>query len=227
MSWQEVIEGANVWVHEYEVNSYKANAFAILLDENSLAIISPPTGMSETNFAIIETKGKVTALIAPHSGHDLGQAEWQTRYPHAQSYAPTVALSQLNALGLRTFVPLSKLSSANVEFQEVPGTKKGGTIAIVRCGERLVVYLDELVSNWASLQGPLLVKLMFWLSGSAPGLKVNRVYSKLLCTDVPAVAQTVIKALDGDPAIVLAHGAPLVNAEDVVRVRALVSSVVS
>lgn len=66
---------------------------------------------------------------------------------------------------------------------------------------------------------------MFWLSGSAPGLKVNRVYSKLLCTDVPAVAQTVIKALDGDPAIVFAHGAPLVNVEDVAKIRELVSRV--
>jgi len=63
MTWQEVIEGANVWVHEYEVNSYKANASAFLLDKNSLAIISPPTGMSEADFAVIEAKGKVTALI--------------------------------------------------------------------------------------------------------------------------------------------------------------------
>lgn len=108
--------------------------------------------MSETDFAIIEAKGKVTALIAPHSGHDLGQAEWQTRYPHAQSYAPTVAFSQLNALGLRPFASLSELCSANVvEFLEVPGTKKGGTIAIAHWGKRPVVYLDELISNWASL----------------------------------------------------------------------------
>lgn len=222
MTWQEVIEGANVWVHEYEANSYKANAFAVLLDENSLAIISPPSGMSETDFAAIEAKGKVTALIAPHSGHDLGQLDWQTRYPNAQPYAPTAALNQLKDIGLRPFAPLSKLSSANVEFQEVPGTKKGGTIAIAHGRERAIVYLDELVVNWASLQGPLLVKLMFWLSGSAPGLQVNRVYSKILCTDVSAVAQTVIKALESDPAIVVAHGAPLVNVGDVARVRTLV-----
>lgn len=46
--------------------------------------------------------------------------------------------------------------------------------------------MDELVINWASLQRPFLVKLMFLLSGSVPGLKSNRVYSKLLCTDVSA-----------------------------------------
>jgi len=68
---------------------------------------------------------------------------------------------------------------------------------------------------------------MFWLSGSVPGLKINRVYSKILCTDVPTVAQTVIKALKGDPAIVLAHGAPLVNAGDAARVRTLLKPFVT
>jgi hypothetical protein len=228
MVWQEVIEGADVWVHEYGVNGYsEINAFSVLLDDKTLAIISPPTGMSEEDFAQIDLKGRVTALIAPHSGHDLGQADWQARYTNAQSYAPTAALSQLNALGLRSFAPLSNLASTStVEFREVLGTKKGGTIAVVRRGGRAIVYLDELVSNCASVPGPFAVKLMFWLTRSAPGLKVNRVYSKLLCTNVQTVARMVIDALDGDPAIVLAHGTPLVNIGDAARVRALVKPLV-
>jgi acyl CoA:acetate/3-ketoacid CoA transferase alpha subunit len=71
MAWQEVIEGSSVWVYEYVANGYKANAIAILLDKNALVIVSPPIGMSEADFAEIDAKGQVTALIAPHSGHDL------------------------------------------------------------------------------------------------------------------------------------------------------------
>ncbi|MBW4557459.1 MAG: hypothetical protein KME59_16255 [Trichormus sp. ATA11-4-KO1] len=93
MAWQEVIEDGNVWIYEYVANGYKANVIATLLDENDLVIVSPPIGLSETNFAEIDAKGHVKALIAPHSGHDLGQAEWQARYPNAISYAPTTALS--------------------------------------------------------------------------------------------------------------------------------------
>ncbi len=52
-------------------------------------------------------------------------------------------------------------------------------------------------------------------------------YLKYLCTDVQALAQTVLDALNKDPAIVLAHGAPLVNLEDTARVRVLVESLVS
>lgn len=224
MTWQEVIAGSDVWVHEYGVPGYsQVNAFAVLLEDKTIAIVSPPTGMSEADFAAIEAKGHVTTLIAPHSGHDLGQAEWQSRYREAQSYAPAAALSQLNAPGLCPFAPLSKLSSSSsVEFREVPGTKKGGTLVIVRRSKRRVVYLDELVGNWASLPEQFLARLLFWLTGSAPGLKLNRAYLKVLCTDEQAVAQTVMNALEDDPAIVLAHGKPLIHELDAARVRALV-----
>lgn len=221
MVWQEVIEGSNVWVYEYVPNGYKANAVALLLDETKLAIVSPPTGLSETDFAEIDAKGKITTLITPHSGHDLGQSEWQARYPNAISYAPQIALSQLKHTGRRPFTPLTKLSDSTVEFREVPGTKKGGTVAISRRGSRPVVYLDELVINWSSLPSNW-TKLLFWLTGSAPGLKINRAYFSMLCSDKQAVAQTVLDALEGDPAIVPAHGTPLVRVGDATRVRALV-----
>ncbi|MBF2016652.1 MAG: hypothetical protein IGS23_15915 [Rivularia sp. T60_A2020_040] len=226
MTWQEVIADTRVWVHEYSVPGYsQVNALFVLLDEYNLAVISPPTQMSADDFAAIDNKGCVTALIAPHSGHYLGQAEWQARYPDAQSYAPTAALKQLNSLGLRPFAPLSKLpSTPEVEFREVPGTVKGGTLAIVNYGRRPIVYLDELVSNFISLPSAFLAKVLFWLTGSAPGLKINRVYLKYLCTDVQLLTQAVIDALNNDPVIVLAHGKPLVNSEDVMRVRELVAS---
>jgi hypothetical protein len=223
MVWQEIIANTNVWVHEYSVPGYsQVNAFAVLLDERNLAIISPPTQMSVDDFAAIDSKGDVTALIAPHSGHYLGQAEWQNRYPHAQSYAPSAALMQLNTLGLRPFMPLSKLSSTSeVEFREVPGTKKGGTLAIVHRGRRPIVYLDELVCNFTSLPTAFLARVLFLLTDSAPGLKINRAYLKYLCTDVQLLTQTVIDVLRNDPVIVLAHGKPLVNSGDGMVVRKL------
>jgi len=222
MVWQEVLENSNVWVYEYVANGYKANAFAFAFNGNHLAIISPPIGLSDADFAAIDAKGQVAALIAPHSGHDLGHAAWQARYPAAVSYAPEIALKQINQDGLRPFLPLAKLAAPQVEFREVPGTKKGGTIAIVKWGERPVVYLDEIVSNWTSLPDNWLAKFLFWSTGSAPGLKVNRVYLKVLCPDIQAVAQTVLEALVDDPVIVPAHGTPLVDSGDAGRVRSLV-----
>jgi hypothetical protein len=221
MVWQEVIEDSQVWVYEYIANGYKANAIAFLLDENNLAIVSPPIGLSEADFSAIDAKGNVTTLIAPSSAHDGGQAEWQNRYPAAIPYAPTIALNQLEHVGRNPFRPLTKLSDSTVKFREVPGTKKGGTIAISRRGTRPVVYLDELVINWSS-QPDNWTKLLFWLTGSAPGSKVNRVYLNLFCPDKQVVAQTVLDALEDDSAIVPAHGTPLVQVGDAERIRAIV-----
>lgn len=184
MVWQEILENSNVWVYEYLVNGYKANAFAFTFNGNHVAIISPPVGLSDGDFAAIDAKGQVASLIAPHSGHDLGHAVWQARYPAAVSYASEIALKQINQNDLRPFLPLANLAAPQVEFREVPGTKKGGTIAIVRRGERPVVYLDEIVSNWTSLPDNWLAKFLFWSTGSAPGLKVNRMYLKVLCPDI-------------------------------------------
>lgn len=222
MVWQQLIEGNNIWYYEYTANGYKANAIAFPLDDHALAIVSPPVGLLDADFATLDAIGQVTALIAPHSGHDLGQAEWQSRYPQAISYAPTTALAQLKPIGGRPFTPLSTLSAPNVEFREVAGTKKGGTLAISQQGERPVVYLDELVINWSSLPDSW-TKLLFWLTGSAPGLKINQVYVKLLCSDVKAVAQTVLDVLVDDPVIVPAHGTPLIHPGDAARVRELVN----
>jgi hypothetical protein len=221
MVWQEVFPGSNVWLYEYEVNGYLANSVILPLDRSAFAIVSPPTGLSEADFAAIDAKGEVTALIAPHSGHDLGQAEWQARYPNAIAYAPTTALPQLKSIAGKPFLPLSKLSATTAEFREVPGTKKGGTIAISRQGERPVVYLDELVINWSSLPQNW-TKILFWLWQSAPGLKINRLYASHLCPQLSAVAQAVLDAITDDPVIVPAHGTPLDQMGDAVRVRALV-----
>jgi hypothetical protein len=222
-SGREVFPGSHVWLYEYEVNGYLANAIALHLDQGALAIVSPPTGLSEADFATIDAKGQIAALIAPHSGHDLGQAEWQARYPNAIAYASTTALSQLKPIARKPFLPLSKLSATTAEFREVPGTKKGGTIVISRQGERPVVYLDELVINWSSLPRNW-TKILFWLWQSAPGLKINHVYASLLCLDLSIVAETVLAALIDDPVIIPAHGTPLLEVGDVVRVRSLVKS---
>ncbi|KAM3091363.1 hypothetical protein ACKFKF_33255 [Phormidesmis sp. 146-12] len=221
MVWQEVTSGSNVWVYEYVANGYKANAVALPLDDGELAIVSPPIGLSEADFAAIDQQGKVAALIAPHSGHDLGQNEWQARYPDAIPYAPAISIEQLRHIGRLSFTPVSKLFASTVEFREVPGTKKGGTIAIVHQAERPIVYVDELVINWSALPKSW-TRVLFWWAKSAPGLNINRVYARLLCPDVQAVARTVLEALANNPVIIPAHGVPLVDPDDAARVRALV-----
>lgn len=119
----------------------------------------------------------------------------------------------------RPFVSLPQLSAPCVEFRETPG---GETIAIT-LGERPVVFLGELLLNGNTLP---IARLKFWLTGRVPGLRVNSVYSKHLGATRSAVARALLDALEGDPAIVLAHGPPLVRPGDVERVRAILEPLV-
>lgn len=219
MVWLQVLQGSGAWVYKYMANGYPTNSIAIRTDQGDLAIISPPLGLSGPDFAEIDAKGRVTALVAPSSSHDLGQAEWQARYPNAIPYAASIALERLKPVR-QPYVPLSRLSSPLVEFRELPGTKIGEMIAIAHHGQRPVVYLGELIVNWTSLPNAR-GRISFWVSGSAPGLHVNRVYTRGPCYDLQALARAVLDALGSDPAIVPAHGVPLVRPGDAARVRAL------
>ena len=222
MPWQEVGEGNSAWFYEYDFFQpkykyhYKANALALLLNERQLAIVSPPSGQSKEDFETIDSRGTVAVLVAPNAGHDAGLAQWQTRYPDAVLYAPIRALENLRTYG-RPFVPLAQLLARNVEFRETPDGREA--ISIARSGKRPVVYLGELVMNGDSLP---VARLRFWLTGRRPGIRINSVYSKNLGSDRQMVAQAVLEALKGEPVVVLAHGAPLVDHHDVANARALV-----
>jgi|SRR6218665_721328 len=227
MAWNEVLEGSGVWVHSYDVSFGPTNAIAIRLDAEELAVLSPPTGMADADFAALAAKGRVSAIIAPHSGHDLGLPSWRARYPEARLYAPSVALPTLARLGLGDFTDLSALvTPPEVRFREVLGSKNGGTLARVLRGPRPVVYIDELIGNQVSLPRPLLLKLAFGLSGSSPGLRLNRVFMTFLCTDTERMARTLLDAMDGEPVLIPSHGTPLRRPEEVARARELLRSLV-
>ena len=110
MAWQEVLPDSNVWFYEYSYPNYKgdaiykANAIAFPLNDRDLAVVSPPIGPSEADFAALDSLGRVAALIAPHRGHLGGQAMWQERYPDAIPYAPTAPADIRTSVG-RPLVP--------------------------------------------------------------------------------------------------------------------------
>lgn len=88
-----------------------------------------------------------------------------------------------------------------------------------------MLYIDELLGNQAAPPPHPFWKFAFWVSGSAPGLRINRIFKTVLCTEPARIARTLLEALEGEPILVPAHGAPLRRAEDVVRARALLQSI--
>src|SRR5262245_44748276 len=109
-TWSEMVPG--LWRSEYRTGTnISAGAFALRLRDGELAIRGPPVGADDAFFAATDALGKVTAIVAPNSGHDLGQAAWQARYANAQTFAPEVAVPAIAKAKpkLRPMQPLGAL----------------------------------------------------------------------------------------------------------------------
>jgi hypothetical protein len=214
-TWTSLAPG--VWSASYKTPiAIPASSFLFTLADGSLAVMSPPCGLDDTDYAAVDALGKVTAIVAPNSGHDLGQAAWHQRYPDAVPYgpAPVIAMIQKSKKGLRPFRPLEQLAPllpAGSRITDVPGTRSGAAMLSVGDGSKRMLYVDELLGNLPTLVGPAPFKLAFWLTGSGPGLSLNRIWTMIFAKDKRAVARTFLDEMSARPptTITFAHGEPL------------------
>lgn len=221
--WSEVFPGARVWVHEYFIASF-GPVNCVLFDRGGgeLGVISPAPRLDAFGFAQLDRLGALTTIIAPHSGHQEGIVRWQARYPAAACHAPSVSLPLIRQPGMRPLAALGEWRAPpGIECHEVPGTRHGGTLLVVRRQGRSVVYTDEIVIHLGSLPLGTLAAAAFWLTRSAPGLCINRVYTRWFCNDPGAVARAVSSVLDDRAAVVPSHGGALGELDAGERVKAL------
>ena len=206
MTWQDLGNGVSLYTYANKFAG-KANAYAVDIGGGRIAVVSPSQNTPAEIFAAVEARGTVAALIAP-GGHDLGQPEWQARYPAAETFAPT---NQIAALAkkktLRPFRPISelKVDRKDVAFVDVPGSKSGSVF--FRAGT--TAYVDEILGNHDALPPNIPFKIIFALTKSSPGLRPNNFYGMMFCSDKHAVARSMLEKLDGVDVIGFAHGEPI------------------
>jgi hypothetical protein len=200
MNWKEVIPG--LWRTDYPTTTkLHSNAALISLGDGKLALVSPPQGADDALFKETDGLGSVVALVAPNSGHDLGQAAWQDRYPNATVHAPEVTAKAIakSKPKLKPFEPMAALSErapSSVKFLDLPGTSSGSVAVSVEGGGKRAVILDDCLSNSPALVGPAPVKLVFWMTGSGPGLSRNKLWWWIFCKDKKGFAKTLLDAWD-------------------------------
>jgi hypothetical protein len=213
--WTPILPG--LWWHGYLTKTQiPANSYALRLKDGDLAVISPRAAPEPSFFAATEALGAVTVLVAPNSGHDLGQAAWQEHYPAAATFAPAVAGPALHKAKpkLRPFEPLAKLTErlpAGVQLVDLPGVSAGFTMISIEAGEERALVVDEAVANAPKLFGPAVFRLVFWLTNSGPGLARNKVWWAVFAKDKRGVAKALVEAIDAKKPTVLLplHGEPI------------------
>ena len=228
MEWKEVVPG--MWRTHYPTSTKLAsNAVLVALDGGDLAVVSPPQNASDEFYAATDKLGKVTALVAPNLGHDLGQAAWQERYASATVHAPDVTAKAIAKAKpkLRAFASMGALAErtgSKVRFVDLPGTSSGSVALSVEAAGKRVLVIDDCLSNSPSLVGPAPVRFVFWATGSGPGLAKNKLWWWVFCKDKPAYTRALLEEWDrASTDVVLPLHGDEISGDDVGRARAFVS----
>jgi len=90
----------------------------------------------------------------------------------------------------------------------MPHYKTGEVLVRVNTERGLVWYVTDIVMNLPALPSNLLVKFMFWVSGSAPGLRFNNLAPLFMVSDNTALRGWLANEFRKTPPkwLIAAHG---------------------
>jgi len=183
-----------ILICEYSFGHGLANALAVGGKEG-LFVISPPCRAGPQAFETLSQYGAVRALVASNAFHHLGIPEWKTRFPDAEIFAPAQSMARVaKHSGLRGIRPLAQAASiagSRLELVDMPHYKTGEALARIVTDRGLVWYVTDLIMNMSVLPPHPLAKLMFRLTGSAPGLRFNNIAPLFMVKDKQALRRWV------------------------------------
>jgi hypothetical protein len=151
---------------------------AFRLEDQSLAVYSPVGSADDAAIAQLRQLGQVSALIAPNHFHNLGLEPFLRHFPEARVYATATATPRLGKVTGLTVHDISELTVRlpdGLEFFAPEGLKTGELWALVRNarpGPMLVV--SDSFFNMLPKSG--LFGLILKVAGTAPGLRISRVF---------------------------------------------------
>lgn len=219
-----------VLIYEYSFGPGTANALAVR-GEGGLFVFSPPRRAESGVYADLAPYGKVAALVATNAFHHMGLAEWKETYPDARLYAPAQSIARVERKtrlrGVRPIAEAASLAGPRIELVDMPHYKTGEALVRIRTSRGLAWYVTDWMMNMRELPPNPVAKLVFRLSGSAPGLKFNNLTPLFMVQDKRALKGWLKREFDQAPPqwILPAHGEVADVREDAGAARALFGSV--
>jgi len=162
----------------YSFGPGTANALAIG-GAQGLFVVSPPYRAREAMFEELAAHAPVRGLVASNAFHYLGIPEWKRRFPDAEIFAPAQAVARVERKtglsGIRPLADAAPLTGANLELVDLPHYKTGEVLVRATTNRGRVWYFTDIVFNLPELPPNLLIRTVFRLARSAPGLRVNNI----------------------------------------------------
>lgn len=200
-----------VLVREYSFGPGIANALAVG-GAGGLIVVSPPCGAAPGVFDDLARFGDVRALVASNAFHHLGVPEWKARFPQAGLFAPAQSVARVarrsKLEGIRPIAEAASIAGPDVELIDMPHYKTGEVLVRIRTARGLVWYVTDVIMNLPSLPSNPIVKLMFALSRSGPGLRFNNVAPLFMVRDKAALRAWLVQEFAKEPPawLIATHG---------------------
>jgi len=156
-----------------------------------LLVASPPCRVGDEAFEALTARAPVRALVATNAYHTLGLARWKARFPEAAVFAAPQSLQRVTKVsgvgGIRPLGEAAALTGERVALIELPYFRTGEALIKVHAAEGLLWYVTDIVLNLPQLPSHPVFAALFRLSGSAPGLRINRVGPLFMVRNRPAL----------------------------------------
>lgn len=179
-----------ILTYAYSFGPGIANALAVGC-EGGLIVVSPPCKVVAGAFDDLKPFGPVRALVASNAFHHMGLALWNARFRDAELFAPAQSVARVERQsGLRGIQPVDKaraIAGAHLKLVDMPHYKTGEILVRIDSARGLVWYVTDVIMNMPILPQHPLVRLMFKLSGSAPGLRFNNIAPLFMVKDKAAL----------------------------------------
>jgi hypothetical protein len=180
------------WTATFEYSSGPGTATALAVDVGGgLLVASPPCGVADNAFEALASRAPVQALVATNAFHTLGLASWKARFPEAAVFAPPQSLQRVTKVsrigGIRLLSEAAALTGGRVALIELPYFRTGEALIKIRAAEGLIWYVTDIVLNLPRLPSNPLFAMLFKLTGSAPGLRINRIAPLFMVRNRPAL----------------------------------------
>jgi hypothetical protein len=174
----------------YSLGPSSSNALAVGVP-GGLALVSPPYRARPDVFEALREYGPVRALVASNAFHHLGIPEWKARFPEAAVFAPAQSVARIRKKTCLSDVkPLADaraITGDRLELVDMPHYRTGEALVRIHSGRGVAWYVTDIILNIRELPDNLLLKLLFKMTGSAPGLRYNKVGPKLMVKDMRAL----------------------------------------
>lgn len=209
--WKVFDAEVPILTHEYSFGPGTANALAVG-GEGGLFVVSPPRRATAGVFDDLAAFGPVRALVASNAFHYMGVPAWKKRFPEAGLFAPVQSIARVakhTALeGFRPLADAAAIAGAKLELIDLPHYKTGEALVRVKTARGLVWYVTDFVLNMPVLPRNPIARLVFKVSGSAPGLKFNNVAPLFMVRDKAALKRWLAAEVAKDPPrwLIPAHG---------------------